>query len=373
MAAEVDIEALGLLDGLEGEARRERAELIAWLLGHGFSVDQIRSSVTPVLLPANRILGDDGQFVSAREVCEKTGVDLDLLQQLQRAVGLPRIDDPDAAVLSRVDGEAVARAKFFLDVGIEDKQMIMAVRLLYEGLAHAADVMRLGAYATILRPGSTELELARASEALAQQVRPHIGRMIEDLLLLVLRHGFETDTVTAAERAAGALPGAREVAVAFADLVGFTSLGEELPPEELEGVASRLGDLARDVVEAPVRFIKTIGDAVMFVSPDPVALLNTVLDLLDAARADDFPRLRAGVSFGSAVSRGGDWFGSPVNVASRVTGVARPDSVLVSGFARDAIGEAGGFAWSYAGARHLRGVRGEVRLYRPRRPDPEGG
>ena len=104
--------------------------------------------------------------------------------------------------------------------------------------------------------------------------------------------------------------------MAFADLVGFTQLGEALPAEELERVASRLGDLARDVVEAPVRFIKTIGDAVMFVCPDPLALLNAVLDLMEAAAGEEYPRLRAGIAFGSAVNRAGDWFGSPVNVAS---------------------------------------------------------
>src|SRR5262245_8665624 len=107
MAADVDIEALGLLDGLEGDARHERAELIDWLLGRGFDVDHIRGSLAaPLMLPANRVLGDDGDYVSAREICESTGVDLDLLQRIHCAVGLPRIEDPDAAVLLRADGEA---------------------------------------------------------------------------------------------------------------------------------------------------------------------------------------------------------------------------------------------------------------------------
>ena len=99
VAADVDLEALGLLDGLEGEARTERAELIAWLLDRGFSIDQIRASVAPLLLPANRVMGEDGVYLSAREICEETGRELPLLQRLQGAVGLPRIEDPDAAVL----------------------------------------------------------------------------------------------------------------------------------------------------------------------------------------------------------------------------------------------------------------------------------
>ena len=157
--------------------------------------------------------------------------------------------------------------------------------------------------------------------------------MVQDLLLLELRHTFETEAVNAAERAA-TLPGARKIAVAFADLAGFTRLGEALPPQELEHVASRLADLARDVAVNPVRFIKTIGDAVMLVCADPVSLLNAALDLVAIAAKEDLPRLRVGVASGEAVSSAGDWFGSPVNVASRVTGVTRAGTVLVAETAR---------------------------------------
>jgi adenylate cyclase len=158
------------------------------------------------------------------------------------------------------------------------------------------------------------------------------------------------------------------VAIAFADLVGFTRLGEVVPPEELEQLAHRLTDLAHEVAVPPVRFVKTIGDEVMFVSPDPVALLDAVLNLVDATEGDDdFPRLRAGIATGMAVSRAGDWFGSPVNLASRVTGAARPGSLLVSESAREAIGDDDRFTWSFAGARRLKGIKSEVKLFRARR------
>ena len=148
------------------------------------------------------------------------------------------------------------------------------------------------------------------------------------------------------------------------DLAGFTRRGEALPPQELEHVASRLADLARDVAVNPVRFIKTIGDAVMLVCADPVPLLNAVIDLVAIAAKEDLPRLRVGVASGDAVSRAGDWFGSPVNVASRVTGVARAGTVLVAETAREAIGDAAGFDWSVVGSRHLKGISGELKLYR---------
>jgi adenylate cyclase len=196
-----------------------------------------------------------------------------------------------------------------------------------------------------------------------------LGPMIEDMLFMQLRHMLETEAVNASERAAGApLPGARQVTVAFADLVGFTRLGEEVPPEELGQLANRLADLAREVAVPPVRFIKTIGDAVMFVCTDPAALLDAVLKLVEMTDGDnDFPRLRAGIASGPAVSRAGDWFGSPVNMASRVTAVARPGGVLAAESARDALGDAAGFSWSFAGARHLKGIKGEAKLFRVRR------
>jgi len=126
-------------------------------------------------------------------------------------------------------------------------------------------------------------------------------------------------------------------------------------------------------VVAPVRFIKTIGDAVMFVSPDAGALLEVLLALLDSAGADDMlPRLRLGMAYGSAVSRAGDWFGSPVNLASRVTSAARPGAVLVAESAREQVGDDERFRWSFAGTKRLKGIADDVKLYRARRAaEPE--
>jgi adenylate cyclase len=365
----VDVEASGLLDGLAGAARTERAELIEWLLDGGFTVEQIRDSFAPTLLASQRILGDDGTFVSAREISEQNGIELDLLQRLQRAVGLPRVEDPDAAVLMRVDGEAFAYAKRFRELGFDPNQIVLVVQVLAEGLSRAAEVMRYAALAAVMRPGATELDSAKAIEALIREVAPFLGPLIQDMLRLQLLHVMETEAVSTTERAEGLpLPGARLVTIAFADLVGFTRLGEGVPPEDLEKLAHRLTDLARDVAVPPVRYIKSIGDEVMLVSTDPVAMLEALMDLVDAAEADgDLPALRVGTATGMAVSRAGDWFGSPVNLASRITGTARPGTILVSEATQEAIGDDGRFAWSFAGARRLKGIKDDVKLFRARR------
>jgi adenylate cyclase len=356
-----------LLDGLVGQARRDRAELIAWLLDRGFTVDQIRATPTPMMLPANRVMGDDGTYVSMREMSEQTGIELDLLEQLMRAAGLPRIDDPDAAVVPRADAEAAAQAKYMVDIGLDSTEAVAAVKVLTEGLRRAATMMREPAFRLLVKPGTSEIEFAEAAEAATQASVPFSGPLVQGLLLVQYRHMFEADAISAAERAAGSLPGARHVAVTFADLVGFTELGETLPPEQLERLANRLTELAQDIAVSPVWFVKTIGDAVMLVSPDTTRLIEAVLELIDAAAASDLPRLKAGVAAGLAVSRAGDWFGSPVNVAARVTALALPGTVMVTDSARQSSGVADHFDWSQAGAHHLRGVREQVELFRVRR------
>jgi adenylate cyclase len=369
MAADVDIEASGLLDGLEGDARQDRAELIAWLLDRGFSLEHIRASAAaPMMLPAYRILGDDGTLVSAREICESTGIELEVLQRMQRAVGLPRIADPDAAVLPRADAEAVRHAKTFLDIGYDPDDAVAVMRMLVESLGHAAAMMREAALKTLLRPGLSEIELAQATERLAQVAVPLLPPMMDDLMRLEIRHSVETEALNAAERAAGSLPGARPVTIAFADVAGFTQLGEALPAQDLERVASRLADIAHDVAITPVRFVKSIGDAVMLVCSEPAPLLRAVLDLA-AEAANDLPPLRIGVASGPAISRAGDWFGSPVNLASRVTASARPGTVLAAESTRDAVGNVGDFDWISVGARRLKGVSAEVKLFRVERAD----
>jgi adenylate cyclase len=365
----VDQNIEDLLDGLEGTARTERAELVEWLLEQGITADEIRVTNPPLLLATRHLVGDDGTYVSTREISERYGIDLMLLQRVQRAIGLVGVDDPDAVVHMRADGEAAAHAQRFVELGLDPDQMVLAVRVLAEGLSRAAEVMRYTALSAIMRPGATEVEIAKASKALVSQIAPMLGPMIQDMLFMQLRHMMETEVVNAAERAAGKpLPGARHITVAFADLVGFTRIGEVVSAEELGHLAGRLAGLARDLTAPPVRFIKTIGDAVMFVCPDPAPLLDTILKLVEVVDSDnDFPRLRAGVASGMAVSRAGDWFGSPVNVASRVTGVARPGTVLVADSVWEAVGDGGEFHGSFAGPRRLKGIKNEVRLFRIRR------
>ncbi|OBJ08864.1 hypothetical protein [Mycobacterium sp. 1465703.0] len=109
-------------------------------------------------------------------------------------------------------------------------------------------------------------------------------------MFVQLRRAVEGEELSATERAAGtALPGARRLTVAFADMVGFTRQGEAVPPEDLVGLVERLAALAREIIDPPVRFVKTTSDAVMLICPDPVKLVDAMLDLSEAAGRDAKP------------------------------------------------------------------------------------
>lgn len=366
-----------LLDGLEGVAREERAELLDWLRReHAAGEDELARATaggTLVLVAAGRALGT-GERYSAREIADGAGLPFELWLALSRASGLPQPVDLDLALYGDADLEVARTTKRFLDAGLAPEQMLNTTRVLSRGLAQTAELMRQTVMELALAPGVSEKDLAATYAAVAEELVPMAGPLVEQMLRIQLNHAVREEVVTAAEREVGSLPGARDVSVAFADLVGFTRLGEELPPDELERVAERLGRIAADVVEAPVRLVKSIGDAVLLVSADPLALVGAAHALVAAADAQgpDFPQLRVGVASGPAVLRAGDWFGRPVNLASRITAVARAGAVVTDAATRTAIGETAGVRWSAVGERRLKGVPGATRLHRARLPPDRG-
>ena len=159
-----------------------------------------------------------------------------------------------------------------------------------------------------------------------------------------------------------------EVSVGFCDVVGFTRLGEGVPAADLGAIATRLAALAAEVAEPPVRLVKTIGDAVMLVAPEPAPLLDTALGLMEAAdgEGEQFPALHAGAAHGPALRRWGDYYGGPVNLAARLTERARPASLITDATVRERAGD-DGFAWSDAGLKRLKGMSEPTPVWRCRR------
>jgi adenylate cyclase len=365
----MDWEAEGLLAGLEDErARAGRRELLDELHSQGVSVEELRRAVHEdrlVLLPVERILTSDARY-SAREISERTGTELEFFQAHRRALGLA-VPGPDERVYGESDLEAARLGRRFQDAGFPDDEALEVTRVLGRGMAGYVEALRTLVAQTFLEAGTDEYELGHRYEAVARELLPLAGPWLEHAFALHLRELIRHDAITNEQRVSGRLEAAQDTAVAFADLVGFTALGETVPSEELGGLAGRLSRLAGEVVEPPVRIVKMIGDAVMLVSAEPRDLVDATLRLVEATDEDDaFPAMRAGVAYGPAVNRWGDWYGSTVNVASRLTTRARPTSVLVTDAVRDAVGD-GAFSWSPAGDKRLKGLSTPVTAYRARR------
>jgi adenylate cyclase len=368
----IDFAAEGLLDGLEGEQREERLALLQQLAAENVPLSELRRATangTVIFLPADRVIVGGERYTSV-QVAQMSGIELDFLVTVRRAMGLP-IPEPDEPVYTEADLEQTRMIHVGRAAGISDEDLLELMRVLGRGLSQAAESLRALPLKLILKPGMSEAELAQQYGRAAGQLYPLVNPLVSNLLSLHLRHATQSEVISAMERSGGKLPGSRDVAVCFADLVGFTRLGEEVPADELGRLAVRLEALAGDAIDGPVRLVKTIGDAAMLASSEPEPLLDAALSLIDAADAegDDFPQLRAGAAMGQALSRAGDWFGRPVNLASRITSVARPGSLLVERELRESID--GRYQWSYAGERRLRGIRGPVPLYRARRESDE--
>jgi adenylate cyclase len=364
---EPDFEAEGLLDGLEGEQRAERLALLQSLSAEGVPLEELRrttQSGTIIFMPADVLIVGHERY-TATEVAERSGIEVEFLVAVRRAMGLP-LPDPQEPLYTKMELESVRMIHIARAAGIADEDLLDLLRVLGRGLSQAADTLRAMPLKLVLEPGISEQELASRYGSAVEQLYPLLGPLLSNLLALYLREATQTEVISALERAGGELPGAREVTVSFADLVGFTRLGEEVPPAELGQLAARLEALATDLAAPPVRLVKTLGDAAMLASPDPQPLLDATLGLIAAAdgEGEDFPQLRAGAALGIALPRAGDWFGRPVNLASRITSIARPGSLLADVGVHDAASEQ--YRWSFAGERHLRGIRGPVRLFRAR-------
>ena len=371
MAETVDYEAEGLLDGVDGTEREARRDLLELLSAEGATLAELKQAVAEdrlALLPVERALAGEGKYTRT-EVAELSGLDAGLQERLFRALGLA-LADPDDRVYGDDDVEAGRTVLRFLDAGFSEEAVLEVCRVFGDSMGRVAATVGVVVGDTLVQHGDTERELGLRYAQVARELGPQIEPLILHVLHLHQRENIKRVVVSRADIAAGSLRGATEVGVCFADLVDFTRLGEDIEPAELGQVAGRLSDAALAALVPPAKLVKTIGDAVMLVSPREVdPLLETALGLVEASGDDGLPQLRVGIAYGEALGRGGDWYGHPVNLASRVTAHARPGTILatneVQGAAR------GDYAWSKAGIRRFKGIREPVGLMRLRRASPE--
>jgi adenylate cyclase len=367
----MDWDAEGLCEGLEDDAaRKARGRLLDELHEQGMSVEELRRVVEEdrlVLQPVARALSSEPRY-TAREIAERVGVEAEFLAASRRALGLPGPAEDERAY-GETDLETAELGTAHRQMGFADEDALEVARVLGQGMARYAEATRALVAQTFLDPDLDEYELAHRYRVVAEQLMPLAGPWLEHVFALHLQQVLRSDALTHEQHRSGRLLDAQQAVVAFADLVGFTELGEQVTVEELGSVAGRLSRLATDAIEPSVKVVKLIGDAVMLVSAEPEPMIESALRLVEVAEAEDaFPPLRAGIACGPAVHRWGDWFGTPVNLASRLTARARPSTVLVSTEVRESVEN--GYEFSDAGRKRLKGFSAPVRAYRARRAEP---
>lgn len=362
------LEREGLLDGLEGEAREARLTLLLELADDGASLEELREAIAAdrlVLLPAERALRGTGERLTRAEVAERTGLRVELLERLWRSLGMPE-PAPDESAFTGADVAALERVSKLIEAGVPERGVLEVNRVLGVTMSQLAAALRGSVRDALLAESDSELELGTRYAAAVRELVPLFVPALEYALRLQLHEQLATEAVERAQLADG-LPGASTVAVGFADLVDFTELGERLEVAAVGDLADRLADLVADVSVRGVRLVKLIGDAAMLSAPDPDDLAVTALELVAAAEQEqDFPRLRAGIALGEVLSRGGDLYGGPVNLASRLTSIARPGSVLCSERLHDELCDRDAFRFSFARQRQLKGIREPQKLFRLR-------
>jgi adenylate cyclase len=359
----MDFAAAGLLDGLDGQEREARVKLLERLLNDGCGEEELKAAVAEdrlALVPVERVLG--GRY-TASEVAERAGVPESLVIRIRRLLGLPE-PGPEERAFGDEEVAAAQATRLFLDEGFSEESIVTITRVLGEAMARLAATITAGFAATFLEAGDTEEDIASRFAALAERLIPTLDPVLLGAFKQHLRENVRRAVLSRAEREAGQVAVEQDAAVCFVDLVGFTTLGSEIEAEELGGVVGTFAELAADVAEPPVRLVKTIGDAAMLINRDSGPLVDAALSLVEAVRDADLPAARAGVAYGTTTSRAGDFYGHSVNLASRVTGIARPGSVLCTKEVRDATRDA--FDWSFAGRHRLKGIGDSVPLYRAR-------
>jgi adenylate cyclase len=367
---EIDFEAEGLLEGLGGKARDARLELLQTLADDGASIEELRDAVAEsrlALLPVERALTGEPKY-SLEEIVELADVDLDFVRRQIQASGLP-VPEPGEVAGTEEDLEMAKRGKQFREAGLPEEGIREIARVIGMSMARIAEASQSLIGDAFLEPGDTEYDVAMRYAAGATAMTPMLGRTMEYIFARHLREVIRNAVMLEAELESGHLRGSTPITVAFADLVGFTSLGEQVEVGELGDVSGRLLELASSAAESPVRLVKMIGDAAMLVAREPEPLLEATLGLVEAVEEDEaLPSLRAGVAHGEAIGRAGDWYGRPVNLASRITGFARAGSVVADGAVKAALeDEDGPFAFSFAGKRRFKGLKEETAVFRAKR------
>jgi adenylate cyclase len=267
-----------------------------------------------------RLLGER-PTLSQEQVAERAGIPLELANELWRQLGFAATR-PGEVAFTEADVRALRLTHDLIELGVlsPDRQ---------EGLVRTwgRSFARLAEWQAALLAevaGESDQDPAEALILLGEEALPRVQELQD--------YTWKRHLLSAGGRLLVDRSHAHQAGVCFVDIVGYTSrsrtLGDTELVEWLEAFETRA---LETVVEHGGRIIKNIGDELLIVADSAPAIAEIALELVErgADPDDQFPEVRAGVTYGEVVSRLGDVYGPVVNIAARLTSVARPGTVLI--------------------------------------------
>lgn len=299
------------------------------------------------------------------EIAAEVGISMDVARMRWRSLGFTAVDD-DEAVFTRADLEALRLTQRLHELGVAEAEDESAlIRTLGRSFARLAE-WQLTLLGQVFGPQGVD------DEALAEMVT-EVLPIAERLQTYVWkRHLLSAAARTLLAPAPDADGQTNRTAVGFADIVGYTRQSRSLEREELARLVDDFERQAQTIVTTSGgRIIKTIGDEVLFVADTAADAAEIALQLVEAHGTEEgFPELRVGVAWGPVLNRLGDVFGPTVNVASRLTSVARPGRVLVDKELADALEDDERYRLRRTRRQAVKGYR-RLEPWRLRRSPPE--
>jgi adenylate cyclase len=274
------------------------------------------------------ILGET-PTLSGTEVAGSAGVSLDQARRLWRALGFPDAANQNAFTAADRDALALV-ADAVNETGVDFETMLRLTRAVGHTVARLADweVATLSsAVEEFTERDGASTDLMRASVRLVEELSPRFDK----LLVYSWRRHLAAAVARIEAFASDEDEPATEATVGFADLVSFTALSNELDDHELGELVEIFETRCSDVIaDHNGRVVKTLGDSVLFLETDPVQAIDIALDIITVVGRDGrLPDVRIGIATGPVVLRMGDVYGPPVNLAARLTNVARRNRVII--------------------------------------------
>jgi adenylate cyclase len=266
------------------------------------------------------------------DVVTRADVPLERARMLWRALGFPD-SEPGEPAFTQADVEALRlAARLEADQFVGDGMGDLLARVMGQSMNRLAEALMEMVIDLVAEDESLMKLAADEPENAVQEAVRRTDHLLPDLEWL-LTYAWRRHLLAASQRALGGavqdLPD-ESVAVGFCDIVGYTTLTRDMSSQDLSKLVESFESSASDIVVMNGgRVIKTLGDEVMFVAASPARIAEIGLTLAEtfASEAVRVPGVRVGLAWGPALLHGGDMFGPVVNLASRCTGIARPNTV----------------------------------------------